>query len=119
LYFLYRPNLLSGGNNREGGSRPLKRVQGGQHRDCPDIPSGPIMIRVPWISLVLVGLICVSPLGQEVYRGLHSGEQLARSMSQIVIMIYGPILLVIVLAECGIRIWINARRRKAANSTES
>jgi hypothetical protein len=76
------------------------------------------MNRVPWISLVLVVLICVSPLGQEVYRGLSSGEQLSRSMSQIVILIYGPILLLIVLAEWGIRMWINARRRKAAKSTE-
>lgn len=74
------------------------------------------MIRLPWTSLVLVVLICVSPLGQEVYRGLSSGEQMARSMSQIVVMIYGPILLLIVLAEWGIRMWINARRRKAAKS---
>jgi hypothetical protein len=58
-------------------------------------------------------------LGQEVYRGIHSGEQLARSMSQVIIFIYGPILLLIVLAEWGIRLWINTRRRKAAKSTES
>jgi hypothetical protein len=76
------------------------------------------MFRVPWISLALVVLVCVSRLGQEVYRGLFSGEQLARSMSQIVIFIYGPILVLIVLVECGIRVWISARRRKAANSTE-
>ncbi|HWV51253.1 hypothetical protein [Pseudorhodoplanes sp.] len=73
------------------------------------------MIRLPWISLVLV---CVSALGQEVYRGLSSGGQLARSMSQIAILIYGPILLLIVLAEWGIRMWLNVRRRKAAKSTE-
>lgn len=77
-----------------------------------------VMVRVPWISLALIALICVSPLGQEVYRGLSSGEQLARSMSQLAILIYAPILLLIVLAEWGIRIWINARRRKAAKSTE-
>ena len=76
------------------------------------------MFRVPWISLVLIVLICVSPLGQEVFRGLASGEQLARSMSQLAILIYAPILLLIVLAEWGIRLWINARRRKAAKSTE-
>jgi hypothetical protein len=76
------------------------------------------MVRVPWISLTLVVLVCVSPLGQEVYRGLNSGEQLSRSMSQIIILIYGPILLLIALAEWGIRMWINARRRKAAKSTE-
>lgn len=77
------------------------------------------MFRVPWISLVLVVLVCVSPLGHEVYRGFNSGEQLARSMSQIIIFIYGPILVLIVLAEWGIRVWINARRRKAAFPTES
>jgi hypothetical protein len=84
---------------------------------APNIPAGRLMIQMPWISLVLAVLICASPLGQEVYRGLSSGEQLARSMSQIVIFIYGPILLLIVLAEWGIRMWINARR-KAAKSTE-
>ena len=76
------------------------------------------MTRWPWITIGLAILVAVSPLGQEVYRGLHSGEQLSRSMSQIVIIIYGPILLLIVLAEWGIRMWINARRRKAENSTE-
>jgi hypothetical protein len=73
----------------------------------------------PWITIILVILIAVSPLGQEVYRGLHSGGQLARSMSQVIIFIYGPILLLIVLAEWGIRLWITTRRRKAAKSTES
>jgi hypothetical protein len=76
------------------------------------------MTRWPWITIMLVILIAVSPLGQEVYRGLNSGEQLARSMSQIIVFIYGPILVLIVLAEWGIRMWINARRRKAAKSTE-
>lgn len=71
------------------------------------------MVRVPWISLVLVALVCLSPLGQEVYRGLQSGEQLSRSMSQIVLLIYGPILILIVLAEWGIRVWINARKAKS------
>jgi hypothetical protein len=77
------------------------------------------MTRWPWITIGLVILVAASPLGQEVYRGLHSGEQLARSMSQIVIFIYGPILLLIVLAEWGIRLWINARRRAAAKLTEN
>jgi hypothetical protein len=77
------------------------------------------MTRWPWITIALVILIAASPLGQEVYRGFHSGEQLSRSMSQIVIMIYGPILALIVLTEWGIRMWINARRRNAARTTEN
>ena len=77
------------------------------------------MTRWPWITIALTILIAVSPLGQEVYRGLNSGEQLARSMSQIIVLIYGPILLLIVLAEWGIRVWINARGRKTAKPTES
>jgi hypothetical protein len=76
------------------------------------------MTRWPWITIALVILIAMSPLGQEVYRGLNSGEQLARSMSQTIIFIYGPILLLIVAAEWGIRMWISSRRRKAAKSTE-
>jgi hypothetical protein len=74
------------------------------------------MTRWPWITLTLVVLVLVSPLGQEVYSGLHSGEQLARSMSRIIIMIYGPILLALVAIEWGIRVFLRARRN--ARSSE-
>ncbi len=69
---------------------------------------------MPWITLVLAALICVSPLGQEVYRGLHSGEQLARSMARIVLIVYGPIALLVALLETGIRIFILRRRNNRA-----
>ncbi len=69
------------------------------------------MFRVPWITLLLFALLCVSPIGQEIYRSLHSGEQLARSMSQILLMIYLPIIGLLILAEAGIRILILRRRR--------
>ncbi|MET0276975.1 MAG: hypothetical protein ABW198_01475 [Pseudorhodoplanes sp.] len=69
------------------------------------------MFRVPWITLALFALICVSPLGQDLWRSLHSGEQLARSMAHIVLMIYLPLAGLAILAETGIRIFILRRRR--------
>ena len=39
------------------------------------------MFRMPWITFAAAVLICVSPLGQEVYRSLYSGEELARAMA--------------------------------------
>ena len=74
------------------------------------------MFRVPWITLSLFALICISPLGQEVYGSLHSGEQLARSMSQILLMIYLPIIGLLILAETGIRFLILRRRRRTDNA---
>lgn len=73
------------------------------------------MFRVPWITLILFALICLSPIGQEVYRSLHSGEQLSRSMSQIVLMIYLPIVGLLILAEAGIRLLTLRRRRNNDN----
>jgi hypothetical protein len=73
------------------------------------------MFRVPWITLILFALICVSPIGQEIWRSLHSGEQLSRSMAQIVLMIYLPIIGLLILAEAGIRLLILRRRRNTDN----
>ena len=70
------------------------------------------MFRVPWITLLLFALICISPIGREVYGSLHSGEQLARSMAQILLMIYLPIIGLLILAEAVIRFLILRRRRK-------
>ena len=74
------------------------------------------MFRVPWITLVLFALICVSPLGQEIYHSLHSGEQLARTLAQAVLLIYLPIIGLLILAETGIRFLILRRRRKTGNA---
>jgi len=74
------------------------------------------MTRWPWITLTLIVLILLSPIAREVYSGLHSGEQLARSMSQIVLLIYGPILVALVVIEWGIRVFLRARR--ATRSSE-
>ena len=68
------------------------------------------MTRWPWITLTLVVFVLISPPGQQVYSGLHSGEQLARSMSQIVVIIYAPILLALIVIEWGIRVFLRARR---------
>lgn len=69
------------------------------------------MTRWPWITILLVALILLSSLGREVYSSLNSGEQLARSMGHILLVIYGPILLAAILIEWGIRVWLVTRTR--------
>ena len=78
-----------------------------------------MMFRVPWITLVLFTLVCISPIGQEVWRSLHSGEQLARSMAQIVLIIYLPVAGLAMLAKTIIRILILRRRRNEMTKTRA
>ena len=56
-------------------------------------------------------VLAVSPLGQEVIRNMRSNEGLSRNMAEIVLVIYGPILLVLALLEWLIRWRINAQRK--------
>ena len=68
------------------------------------------MTRWPWITAIFAVVVLLSPIGQEVYSSLQSGEQLARSMAQIVVIIYAPILLALIVIEWGIRVFLRARR---------
>ena len=56
-------------------------------------------------------VLAVSPLGQEVIRNMRSNEGLSRNMAEIVLVIYGPILLVLALLE-----WLMWRKVKAPSN---
>ena len=75
------------------------------------------MRRWPWIMTIIIAVLVVSPLGQDVYRSLHSGEGLSRNIAQIALIVYGPILLVLALLEWLIRWRLDVRRKipRAAN----
>ena len=68
---------------------------------------------VPWISLLIAVVVVLGPPGQEVIRGLSSGEQLARSMSQLVLMIAGVVLALLVIIELALRIYFKRRAARA------
>jgi hypothetical protein len=69
------------------------------------------MQRLPWISVVLSMLVMLSPPGQEIFHSaFYSGEQLARSMGQLVLYIMGAIMLGAVGLECLVRWWLAKRR---------
>jgi hypothetical protein len=68
---------------------------------------------VPWISLLIAVAAVVGPPGQEVIHGLSSGEQLARSMSQLVVMLGGAVLVLLVIIELALRIYFKRRAVRA------
>ena len=68
---------------------------------------------VPWISLLIAIAVVLGPPGQEVIHGLSAGEQLARSMSQLVIMVAGAVLALLVIIELALRIYFRRRAARA------
>ena len=68
---------------------------------------------VPWISFLTALLVVVSPLGQEVIHGLSSGEQLSRSLSQLLLMIGLGGLALLTLIELAVRIYFTRRAARA------
>ena len=68
---------------------------------------------IPWISLLIAAVVALGPPGQQVIRGLSSGEQLARSMSQLVIMIAAAALALLMLVELALRIYFKRRATRA------
>ena len=71
------------------------------------------MARWPWITGVAAAIAAISPFGQEVLRGSFlSGEQLARSISQLVLMAGIAILVALAVIEWLVRV-VLVRRRAA------
>jgi hypothetical protein len=68
---------------------------------------------VPWISLLIAIAVVLGPPGQEVIRGLSSGEQLSRSISQAVIMVAGVVLVLLAVIELAVRIYFKRRAARA------
>jgi len=68
----------------------------------------------PWITLVLaLVLALLPPVNDIVHSAFFSGEQLARSLGQLVVMEFVGVVLVFALIEWGVR-WYAARRRTIA-----
>ena len=69
------------------------------------------MRKWPWISLLLVAAVAISPVGQDfIYSAFFSGEQLSRNIAQPIVLIALAIALALVLLEWWIRRIVNKRR---------
>ena len=74
-----------------------------------------MMRHVPWITLIAAAVFCVSPLGQDViYSSFFSGEQLARNLSQFLLMVIVAIVIALAALEWGLKIYLRKRRSKGA-----
>ena len=65
---------------------------------------------IPWISVLLAVAVAISPLGQDVIRGLSSGEALSRSIGSFVATVIACGALVLAAIEVGIRALVRRRR---------
>ena len=75
---------------------------------------------LPWISLLLLAVAVISPLGREILGNMSSGEQLSRSIAQFMAMVYLGGLAGLVLVEFGIRAALIRRvQRRAAVAGKS
>jgi hypothetical protein len=69
------------------------------------------MNRWPWITLALALALAINPFGQDlIHSAFFSGEQLARTLSQLVLYCGLGGLAGLVLIESGIRYYIHRRR---------
>jgi hypothetical protein len=73
--------------------------------------------RWPWISLLFAIIVIVSPLAREVFHGaFFSGEALARSISQ-TMLIFGLAFLILAVAlEWLVRFMISRRRARGVKT---
>ena len=69
---------------------------------------------LPWISLLLLVVAVISPLGREILGDMSSGEQLSRSIAQFMAMVYFGGLFGLVLIEFGIRVALIRRAHQRA-----
>ncbi len=75
------------------------------------------MTRWPWITGIVAVIAAVSPLGQSVLHGSFiSGEQLARSISQLLLMAGIAIFVGLAAIECLVRVVLVRRRAAEAAS---
>lgn len=72
------------------------------------------MMRWPWITPLLFVAIAISPLGQDILRGLSSNESISRDMSRLLLYCGATIAGLPWAVEWGIRSVV--RRRRAWNS---
>ena len=69
------------------------------------------MRKWPWISLLLVAAVAISPVGQDfIYSAFFSGEQLSRNIAQPIFFIALAVAAGVVMLEWWIRRIVNKRR---------
>jgi hypothetical protein len=67
---------------------------------------------LPWISLLLIVVAVISPLGREILSNLFSNESLSRYMAQFLTMVYLGGLLALAIVEFAIRVLLMRRARR-------
>ena len=72
------------------------------------------MKRWPWISMVVVAIAILNPLGQDIiYAAFFSGEQLSRNIWQPIALVAALVLALLIALEWWIRKKASARRALA------
>jgi NADH:ubiquinone oxidoreductase subunit K len=73
--------------------------------------------RWPWISLLLSAVLVLNPIGLDfLHSAFFAGEQLARSIAQVLVLIALASMAVAVLLEWLVRILIFRRRARGATT---
>lgn len=70
----------------------------------------------PWITFLVAAAAALNPVGYDIIRqAFTSGEQLSRSLGQLVVFVALGIAAVVALIEFGIRKFLIARQRQLAS----
>lgn len=73
------------------------------------------MRHVPWFTLAAAAIFFLTPLGQSMLQSaFYSGEQLANSIAQFMLMIVAGIVVALAALEWGIKYYIRRRARTVA-----
>ena len=71
------------------------------------------MRHVPWITLIAVVIFFATPLGQSLYhQAFVSGEQLANSLAQFLLLVIVGIAIALALLEWSVKVLIRRRRAR-------
>jgi hypothetical protein len=71
------------------------------------------MRHVPWFTLAATAVFFITPLGQSILQSaFYSGEQLANSIAQFMLMVVAGIVVALALLEWGIKYYIRRRRAR-------
>lgn len=71
------------------------------------------MRHVPWFALAATAIFFMTPLGQSLLQSaFYSGEQLANSIAQFMLMVVAGIVVGLALLEWGIKYYIRRRRAR-------
>ena len=66
---------------------------------------------VPWITLVALGVVAISPLGQDVYHSSFvSAEGISNSIGQFLLLVLMTGAAGCAVIEIGVRYWLRRRR---------